>query len=250
MATHVTSLEVEAPQSEYADIVPVLVWQWPVRLVHWLLVLSLTCLTITGFYMHGPFIELHSARGWVMGTARFIHEISGFVLIAALIIRFYWFLVGNRWENWRAFVPLTKQQWVGAYSMVTYYIFRRREPVAQVGHNALAAMTYIGIYSLLFLEVVTGLVLYSKVVGSRTLNFFVGWISRMIDIQYIRTIHFLIMFVFMAFMIQHIYSAVLVATAEKNGEMESIFSGWKFVSRKLLQKEIAADKKSRTMNGK
>jgi Ni/Fe-hydrogenase 1 B-type cytochrome subunit len=45
------------------------------------------------------------------------------------------------------------------------------------------------------------------------------------------------MFLFMAFVIHHIYSAVLVSMGQKSGLMESIFSGWKFVTRGLLEED-------------
>lgn len=235
MAANLTTVEARAADEN--ELLPVYVWQWPVRIAHWLLVLSLVVLSITGFYMHSPFIEVYSSRAWVMGTARFVHELFGFILIGVLMLRFYWFFAGNRWAHWRAFLPLTKRQWSGAGSMVSFYSFRRREPIPEIGHNPLAAMAYLTVLSLLILECLTGLVLYSVVVGNRTLSFLVGWIPRLVDIQYIRAAHFLLMFAFMAFLIHHVYSAVLVAMEQENGLMESIFSGWKFVSRRLLQED-------------
>jgi hypothetical protein len=43
----------------------------------------------------------------------------------------------------------------------------------------------------------------------------------------------------MAFVIHHVYSAILVSKEEHNGLMESIFTGWKFVSRRLLKEDEA-----------
>jgi Ni/Fe-hydrogenase 1 B-type cytochrome subunit len=47
------------------------------------------------------------------------------------------------------------------------------------------------------------------------------------------------MFLFMAFLIHHVYSAIVVSMEEHNGLMESIFSGWKFVPRRLLEQKTA-----------
>jgi Ni/Fe-hydrogenase 1 B-type cytochrome subunit len=212
----------------------------PVRLAHWLVVLSLLVLTLTGFYMHGPMLVVHSEGSWMMGTVRFLHECAGFLLIAVLILRLYWFVIGgNQWATWRSFFPLRKRQWDGAVTMLSYYCFRRREPDLVIGHNFLAAMTYLVIFTLLSAACLTGLVLFSGVVQSPILAFLVGWIPRYVDIQYIRETHFIIMFLLMAFLIHHVYSAVLVSIEEKNGLMESIFSGWKFVPRRLLDEENA-----------
>jgi Ni/Fe-hydrogenase 1 B-type cytochrome subunit len=227
------------------DLVRVYVWQWPVRIFHWMVVLSLLVLTITGFYMHRPFLVETSPRAWAMGTMRFVHEIFGFILISALLLRLYWFFAGNEWARWRAWVPLTKEQRLSIRSMVLYYSYRRREPEPEIGHNSLAAETYLVVLILLFIECLTGLVLYGVVSGSHFLRVTVGWIPHIIDIQYIRFWHYFITFCFMAFIIHHVYSAVLVAMEEKNGLMESIFTGWKFVQRSLLQKEQKAQTRSR-----
>jgi Ni/Fe-hydrogenase 1 B-type cytochrome subunit len=220
-------------------IVPVYVWQLPVRLVHWGLVIALVVLTITGSYMHDPYLVARGPRAWVMGWMRFIHELSGFFLIGIFVPRVYWFFAGNRWASWRAWFPHTARQWTSFKSMVSYYAFRRRKPFEEIGHNSLAAMAYMGVFALVAIEFITGLVLFSVVEGGPVLHFFVGWIPRLIDIQWIRFIHFLVMFMFVGFLIHHVYSAVLVGSAEKNGEMESIFTGWKFVPQRLIDEDNA-----------
>ncbi len=35
---------------------PVYVWQYPLRLVHWGIVISIAVLSVTGYYIHDPFI--------------------------------------------------------------------------------------------------------------------------------------------------------------------------------------------------
>lgn len=224
----------------HSEIVPFYVWEWPIRIAHWMIVLSLVVLTVTGFYMHGPFIVATSQRAWVMGTMRFVHEVSGFTLIAVLILRFYWFFAGNRWARWRAWIPLKRKQWRSIQSMLLYYTYRRRAPFPEIGHNSLATATYTVVLLLLVVECITGLVLFSVVRGSHTLTLLLGWIPRIIDIQYIRAAHYFVMFLFMAFLIHHVYSAMVVSSEERNGLMESIFTGWKFIPRHLLEEDESA----------
>jgi Ni/Fe-hydrogenase 1 B-type cytochrome subunit len=222
-------------------IVPVYVWELPVRLAHWGLVIALIVLTITGSYMHYPYVVAYGPGAWMMGWMRFIHELTGLFLIGIFVPRVYWFFAGNRWARWRAWLPLTARQWTSFKSMVGYYGFRRRKPFDEIGHNSLAALAYMGVFFLVAVEFLTGLVLLSVVEGGPVLHFFVGWIPRIIDIQWIRFVHFLVMFIFVGFLIHHVYSAVLVGIAEKNGEMESIFTGWKFVPRHLLEDDEARE---------
>jgi Ni/Fe-hydrogenase 1 B-type cytochrome subunit len=51
------------------------------------------------------------------------------------------------------------------------------------------------------------------------------------------------MFLLIAFFIHHIYSAMLVGISERNGELESIFTGWKFVPRRLVDEVADAEKR-------
>jgi Ni/Fe-hydrogenase 1 B-type cytochrome subunit len=187
--------------------------------------------------MHDPFPVAIGPRAWVMGTTRFVHELFGFILMAALLLRFYWFFVGNEWAHWRAWIPLKREQWRNMKSMILYYTFMRHNLEPEIGHNSLAAATYALIVALLVWECITGLVLYNAVVGSHTLALLVGWIPRIIDIQILRESHFFVMFLFMAFVIHHVYSAILCSKKLRNGLMESIFTGWKFIPRNVLEEQ-------------
>jgi Ni/Fe-hydrogenase 1 B-type cytochrome subunit len=220
-----------------SEIVPIYVWEWPVRVFHWTVVVSLTVLTVTGFYLHGPFVVSVGPRAWVMGTTRFVHELFGFILIAALVLRYYWFFVGNQWARWRAWLPLTREQWRNVKSMILYYTFMQHKLEPEIGHNALAGSTYVVIMTLLVWECISGLVLYSAVLGSHTLSLLFGWIPRIIDIQYVRLSHYFVMYLFMAFVIHHVYSAILCSKKLRNGLMESIFTGRKFIPRDVLEEQ-------------
>ena len=215
--------------------VRVYVWELPVRFSHWLIVLSAAVLAFTGYYMHNPYITVRGRGAYMMGTMRFIHLLAASVFISAFLWRIYWFFVGNEWSNWRAFVPIHRQQWQGMGRMVGYYSFLRKDLAHHVGHNALAAVTYMVMFTLMFVEILTGLALYSYTVSNRVLTFFIGWLPRLIDISYLRLTHFLIMFAFPVFVIHHVYSAVLVSWEERNGLIESIFTGYKFVPEEELQ---------------
>jgi len=251
MASSITPVSASGNRaSDPERIAPVYVWELPVRIAHWGLVVSLVLLTVTGTYMHSPYLTSVGSRAWVMGWMRFVHELSGLLLIAIFIPRIYWFFAGNHFASWRAWLPHTSRQWNSFKSMVAYYGFRRRQPFAEIGHNSLAALAYIVVFSLVAVEFITGLVLFSAVEGSRVLGFFVGWIPRVIDIQWIRSAHFLIMFLLIAFFIHHIYSAMLVGISESNGELESIFTGWKFVPQKLVDEVTEEEKMNAIRRGR
>ena len=231
--------EAHSPDSPFAPV-RVYVWELPVRVSHWFIFLPVVVLSFTGYYMHNPFIVGRGSTAFMMGTVRFIHLVAGFVFIAAFLLRLYWFFVGNNWSNWRAFVPLHRRQWRGMGGMVAYYSFLRKDLLHHVGHNALAAITYLVMFVLMFIEILTGLALYSQVRASTVLNAIIGWLPRLIDIQNLRLIHFCIMFSFFIFVIHHVYSAVLVSWEERNGLIESIFTGYKFVPSDELEEDATS----------
>jgi Ni/Fe-hydrogenase 1 B-type cytochrome subunit len=222
------------------DVVRIYVWQLPVRLAHWGIVCALIVLCPTGYYLHNPFIAVHSRTAWVMGDIRFVHVLSGWVLLVSLMFRVYWLFMGNIWARWRAFIPLTARQRKSLRGAFQYYTFQRGEPFPQIGHNTLAALTYLVVLGIIAWECITGIVLYSDVVGSHALTILVGWIPRMIDIQVLRMSHYLCMFLLIGFAIHHVYSAILVAREERNALMESIYTGYKFAPESLLDEEIEA----------
>jgi Ni/Fe-hydrogenase 1 B-type cytochrome subunit len=229
--------EAHSPQPSSAPV-RVFVWELPVRISHWFIVLPVVVLSFTGYYMHNPFIVARSGRSaFLMATVRFLHLSAGFVFIGAFLLRMYWFFVGNEWSNWRAFVPVRRSQWRGMGQMVAYYSFLRKDLVHRVGHNALAGATYLGMFTLMLIEILTGLTLYTQVRGNWAFSFLFRWIPEVIDIQYLRLIHFCIMFAFFAFVIHHVYSAVLVSWEERNGLIESMFTGYKFVPADELEED-------------
>jgi Ni/Fe-hydrogenase 1 B-type cytochrome subunit len=197
--------------------VRIYVWEWPVRIVHWIIFATIISLSITGYYMHSPFIAPHGRTAYVMGTMRFVHLLSGFVFLAAVLVRIIWMFVGNRWSRWDQFIPTTKARIKDIIETGRYYGYMSWSPPRHIGHNAVAGGSYAVVYGMAVVEIFTGLALLSNVLGSRTLTFFVGWLPRLIDIQWLREIHFLVMFGFWAFFVYHVYMAMLVSE-RRDGE--------------------------------
>lgn len=219
------------------EIVRVYVWELPVRVAHWTIAIAVAVLSFTGYYIHNPFITAHGDAAYLMGTVRYIHLISAFIFMAAFLLRLYWFLVGNQWSRIGQFMPLTNERRAGLRGMLQYYGFLRWSPISEIGHNALAGSAYCGIFFLIAAEILTGLALFYQTSGLPFLGFLIGWLPRIIDIQYLRAFHFFGMFAFGIFVIHHVYSAVLISWEEKSGLMESIFTGNKFVSREMLERK-------------
>jgi Ni/Fe-hydrogenase 1 B-type cytochrome subunit len=125
--------------------------------------------------------------------------------------------------------------------VMKFYGFIRPEPVSKIGHNRMAAFSYLGIYALMLVEAVTGLVMYQRLLHNKILLALVGWVPNLVSIQNLRLIHFFLMFVFIAFGVFHVHLCMLVSRAEKRGLMDSIFIGFKVIPVHEIEEEIHKD---------
>ena len=110
----------------------VLVWDLPVRIFHWLMVLSFA----------GAWLTAESER-W-----RLLHVTLGYTMVGLVVFRIFWGLIGTRYARFTSFVP-------GPGSVKRYVssIFRGR-PEHHVGHNPIGAL---GIVAMLLLTLIVGI---------------------------------------------------------------------------------------------
>ena len=113
------------------------IWDAPVRLVHWLMVLLIA-------------ISWRSADSGAMDY----HRYSGYALLGLLIFRIYWGFVGSSTARFTSFVRGPRA--VLAYMRLTPARIESHEP-APPGHNPLGALSVIALLLLLTLQVVLGL---------------------------------------------------------------------------------------------
>jgi Ni/Fe-hydrogenase 1 B-type cytochrome subunit len=207
------------------------VWEWPVRLTHWINAISIVVLSVTGYYIGDPFVSVQSTSQYVMGWMRFIHYSFAYLFAISLISRFIWGFIGNqhaRW--WPGFMPwATKEGRKNISGTFTYYTFIRKALPYVVGHNALAAMAYSGIFVLFLLQTLSGFALYAQFAPEGTMYAFFGWLNPLLGNQLLRQTHHIIMWLLIGFSIHHVYSAWLMDVKEKNGTLSSIFGGYKFI---------------------
>jgi len=209
---------------------PIYVWEIPVRVTHWLIVISISVLSVTGLYIHSPFLVPSSPveASTQMASIRFWHEVFAIVFSLSIAVRFYWGFVGNSFSSWRQIIPHRRDQFYWLREMGKYYSFRRRHPVPYTGHNHLAGLAYTVVSVGLFGQVLTGLLLFGWLMPTGPFHLLFGWGSSVPGgIQTVRMLHYLLTFLFLAFAIHHVYSAILVDIEERIGVMSSMFSGYK-----------------------
>jgi Ni/Fe-hydrogenase 1 B-type cytochrome subunit len=220
-----------------SEIVPVYVWEVPVRLAHWLIALSLFVLSGTGLYIGHPFMTVPGQAGqsFVMGWMRIVHFYAAIVFTCAVIARVIWMFTGNKYARWDKFLAVHGVRRHGVLPTVLFYSFLRDKPAAYVGHNPVAGSAYLLVFGLYLIAIGTGLVMWAPSAGvGSPIRWFASLAPLFGGLQTARWIHHVVMWLLLGFTVHHVYSAILVAAIEKNGTMDSIVSGYKWVPRHEL----------------
>jgi Ni/Fe-hydrogenase 1 B-type cytochrome subunit len=224
------------------------VWEWPVRLSHWLIAGSIVVLAVTGIYIGNPFLPIRgeATRNFAMGTMKAVHFWAAMVFVVSVLARVLWMFAGNFYSRWHQFLPVSRERIQGLFGTVAFYTFLRRDPPPAVGHNAVAGLAYTLVFLLYALMIATGLALLSANahVDSpfRAFSFLVPWLG---GLQLARWIHHVAMWLILGFVAHHVWSAFLMASVERSGLIDSIFSGDKF-----LPPDAAARARERIRSGR
>lgn len=222
-----------APQTAGdSNLVRVYVWEWPVRLAHWIVAISIVALSVTGIYMGRPFLVVpgEARFHFVMGTMKVVHFYFAIAFALAVFSRLIWMFLGNQYARWDKFLPIARRRRQGIIGTFKFYIFAMRKPPGFVGHNPLAGMSYLLVFLLYLTMIATGLAMYSHSAGVgspfRAFQFLAPIYG---GVQGARWIHHVVMWLLLGFAVHHVYSALYMSQIEANATVESIFSGYKFV---------------------
>ncbi len=226
----------------------VYVWQLPVRIFHWLNALAITVLIITGFIIADPPAFLSSGEAYNqfwMGYVRMIHFISAYILVAVMIMRVYWLFKGNRYASWKGFNLFSKKglKEVIHVIKIDLLLISRDEDInhISVGHNKVAAFSYIMMFLLALVMVFTGFGLYSDMSGWWFPKLFY-WVPELVGGDFnARMIHHIATWIFILFTMVHIYLALFHDWLEGRAEVSSMISGYKFARRERFSKDFVKE---------
>lgn len=133
------------------NLTKVRVWDLPTRLFHWALVIGITGLAISGT---------------VGGNAMVWHFRFGYGVLALLLFRILWGVVGGRWSRFGAFIY--------APQSLIHYLKGKGKPEHSVGHNPIGALSVFAMLGFLVLQVASGLVSDDEIAFSGPLTRFVA----------------------------------------------------------------------------
>ena len=222
----------------------ILVWELPVRIFHWLNALCILVLAVTGFVIADPPTFMSNAEAvdsYWFGTIRMIHFSTAYIFLINAVARIYWAFMGNYYSNWRAFVPTSKKAWDNIKHVLKVDVLLQNEEKEvlkniSVGHNYVASFSYVILFLLALVQIMTGFGLYAPTSGWWLPKLF-AWVPYVIgDEITTRFIHHIATWLFIIFTLVHVYLVFYHDWLEGRGESSSMISGYKFVRKERMDK--------------
>lgn len=208
------------------------VWEFPVRLYHWVNGFCVLFLIVTGYLIGNPIAIQYSTEAYQQywfGTVRFIHFIAAFIFFFNFLVRIYWGFVGNEYSRWKNFIPYKKSQWKEILAILKIDVMQTDlKGRISIGHNALAGVVYFLSFLVFLFQSFTGFALYSQMSSSFLPQLFTWVIPFMGGDFDVRQWHHIFMWFFIVFAIIHIYLVFYHDYVEGRGTTSSMVGGWKF----------------------
>ena len=216
---------------------PVYVYEAPVRVWHWVMMVCMIVLAATGYLIGSPppAIGGEAAFSYFFAWIRMLHFIAAWIFVAAFAVRIYWAIVGNHHAR-SIFLPpfFNGAWWRGLFAQMGYYLFVRKESDLWVGHNPLAQAAMFSMYTLgtLFI-IVTGCALFAEQWGWGTVPMrLLGWVFVLFgDAQTVRTLHHLAMWYLLLFALIHVYMVMREDIMSGETIIGTMFSGIRMFKR-------------------
>jgi Ni/Fe-hydrogenase 1 B-type cytochrome subunit len=189
----------------------VYVYEAPVRIWHWVTMVCIMVLAVTGYFIGAPppAIGGEATYSFLFGWIRTVHFVTAMILIVAFLVRVYWVFAGNHHARMIFLPPLwSVNLWKGLVGDIRDYLFIGKTESRWVGHNPLAllAMFFMFVLGMVVL-IFTGLGLYAQAYGwgSGWMQAF-GWVTALLGTpQAVRTVHHLAMWYMLLFAVVHMY---------------------------------------------
>ena len=212
---------------------PVYVYDAGIRIWHWVTMLAIIVLCVTGFFIGSPLPSVggEAASHYLFGYIRFVHFAAGMILGVAFLLRLYRFFVGGKHARQIFYIPFWSiAWWKEVFGEVAWYLFIGK-PKEYIGHNPLAqaAMFFMFLLPLIVL-LLTGFALYAEGSGIQTWWYSVfGWVFLVLgDSMTVHTWHHVAMWVVILFSMVHMYMAIREDMTHRQTTVSSMISGWRF----------------------
>lgn len=205
------------------------------RLTHWIRAVAIVILVGTGYYISYVFQSSNlpsDPSNFMQAKYRLVHQAVGFVLIGCIIFKGYLFFFDKWSRKERASIAdiFSLKIWV---EQIKFYLFLGKHPPLKGVYNPLQYVTYLFFYLVMIGIILTGLILYTHTyhegLGGMLYDMLRPLEAMMGGLAEVRTYHRILMWVVLIFVPVHIYMAIFNAVKGRDGALDAIISGYKFI---------------------
>ena len=213
---------------------PVKEWTVAIRINHWAMALAILVLIVTGFYIADPLTmsEGETVDKFFVGNVRFVHILFGVFLMFIFIWRIYLAFFSKFRADWKDFFS-----WLDfecTRDQIMFYLLIKKDPPVHKDclYGPMQSLAYSGLFLMIFLIVITGLILMGAGYHAGFTAFFykiLKPVENMLGgLAIVRWVHHILTWLFMLFIVVHVYMAFWYDAILKEGTVSSMISGWLF----------------------
>lgn len=183
----------------------------PAVLMHWAHAVAMLALIFTGFDLYNPFLTAP------LGLMRMVHMVAAFVLLISVVVRTYWSFFGRGSAgggstrlvpDWTHFWPERANRGQ-TWQTIKYYLLLREAHPRGAKYHTLQKSVYVLWLLLIIVSALTGFALWGPT-GTVLLPRAYAFGGPI----WMRSIHYLVMWLFIVTLMVHVYLAITEATAQ------------------------------------
>lgn len=214
-------------------IVPKKHWTVAIRINHWAMALAIFVLIGTGFLIAYP-VTVPGGETWQkfsVGYIRFVHILFGVFLALLLVWRVYLAFFSTFKADWKDLLAFTNIP--NTIQQIKFYLLIEKKGPPHTGlYGPMQSMAYLGLFGMVFLIVVTGLILMGAGYSTGLTSWFYA-ILRPVEgllggLATVRYIHHVLTWGFVLFIVVHVYMAFWYDAVLKEGTLSSMVSGFMY----------------------
>jgi cytochrome b len=187
------------PGKDEPSIRRVRVWDLPIRLFHWALVLIIIALYFTA-------AVFDSYLGW--------HMYLGVTVGGLVVFRVLWGLWGSETARFTQFVPGPRRLW--------HYLRHADREGVRLGHNPLGALSVIALLLLLAAQVGTGLFAHDDAFNEGPFH---DWVSSD-TADWLTGVHKQLFYVLLGFITLHVLAVLFHVVVKRHDILRAMITGW------------------------
>lgn len=214
-------------------IVPKKHWTAAIRINHWAMALTIFVLIGTGFLISYP-ITVQGGETWQkfsVGYIRFVHILFGVFLALLFVWRVYLAFFSTFKADWKDLLAFTNIP--NTIQQIKFYLLIEKKGPPHTGlYGPMQSLAYLGLFGMVFLILVTGLILMGAGYGAGLTS----WIYVILKplenllggLAMVRYIHHVLTWGFILFIVVHVYMAFWYDAVLKEGTLSSMASGYMY----------------------